>query len=80
MQQEEVVKVGDAIECFKGHSAIIEKIKMISTGEFIKQYEYDGVDAYDIMLILKDSTGIVKLCFKNAPKKIIKDDAKCLKR
>ena len=80
MHWEEIVKVGDTIECFKGHSAVIEKIKMISTSEFIEQYQYDGTDAYDIMLILKDDTGVIKLCFKNAPKKIIKDDAKCLKR
>jgi hypothetical protein len=80
MQQEEVVKVGDAIECFEGHRAVIEKIKMISMGEFIERYKYDGTDAYNVMLILKDGTGIIKLCFKNAPKKIIKDDAKCLKR
>ncbi len=80
MQQKEVVNVGVAIECFKGHKAVIEKIKMISTGEFIERYKYDGADAYDIMLILKDDTGIIKLCFKNAPKKIIKDNTKCLKR
>lgn len=80
MQQEEVVRVGDSIECFEGHRAVIEKIKMLSTGEFIERYKYDGVDAYDIMLFLKDSTGVIKICFKNAPKKIIKDNTKCLKR
>jgi len=80
MQQEEIVKVGDTIECFEGHNAVIEKIKIISTGKFIEQYKYNGNDAYDIILILKDGAGIIKLCFKNAPKKIIKDDTKCLKR
>jgi len=80
MLYEETVRIGDTIECFEGHGAVIEKIKMISTGEFIEQYQYDGTDAYDIMLILKDDTGMIKLCFKNAPKMIIKDDVKCLKR
>ena len=80
MRQEEIVKIGDTIECFEGHRAVIEKIKMISTDEFIGQYKYDGTDAYDIMLILKDDTEIIKLCFKNAPKKIIKDNARCQKR
>ena len=80
MQQEEVVRAGDSIECFEGHRAVIEKIKIISTEKFIKQYKYDGIDAYDVMLILKDGTGIIKLCFKNAPKNIIKDDAKCQKK
>ena len=69
MQQEEIVKIGDTIQCFEGHSAIIEKIKIISTGEFIGQYKYDGTDAYDIMLILKDGSGMIKMCFKDAPKK-----------
>jgi len=58
MLYEETVRIGDTIECFEGHNAVIEKIKIISTGEFIEQYQYDGTDAYDIMLILKDDTGI----------------------
>ena len=74
------MKVGDIVECFEGHSAVIEKIRVISKEEFIEQYKYDGADAYDNMLILKDSTSVIKICFKSAPKKIIKDNTKCLKR
>jgi hypothetical protein len=69
MHNEEIVKIGDAIECFKGHSAIIEKIKIISTGEFVQEYKYDG-NGYDIMLILKDNSSMVNICFKDAPKKL----------
>jgi len=68
MQQEEIIKIGDVIECFEGYRAVIEKIKIISTGKFVDKCRYNG-NGYDIMLILKDGSGTLKMCFEGAPKK-----------
>jgi hypothetical protein len=69
MQQKEVIRVGDTIECYKWHKAVVEKIKIISTGKFVEKCKYSG-NGYDIMLVLKNNSGSFKMCFKDAPIKI----------
>ena len=50
MQQEEIIRIGDTIECYKWQKAMVEKIKIISTGEFVEECKYNG-NGYDIMLL-----------------------------
>lgn len=69
MQQEKIIRIGDVIECYKSQKAIVEKILIISTGRFVKEWEHNG-NGYDIMLILKNDLGNMRVCFKDAPKKI----------
>ena len=69
MQQKEKIRVGDTIECYKWHKAMVEEIKILSTGEFVEECEYNG-NGYDIVLVLKSNLGRFKMCFKDAPVKI----------
>lgn len=70
MPKEIILKVGDAIEYFSGRSAVIEKIRIISTGELVEQYKYDG-QGYDIVLTLKDKLGMIDLWLKDTPIRIL---------
>lgn len=60
-----MLKIGDMIEYSSGYTAVIEKIRVISTGEFVEQYEYNGSDE-DIVLTLKNDHGITNLWLKDA--------------
>jgi len=66
MPQTIILKVGDAIEYFKGRSAVIEKIRIISTGQLVERYKYCG-EGYDIALTLKNEVGIINLWVKDTP-------------
>lgn len=69
MYQEEIIRIGDMVECYRWQKAVVEKIRIISTGKFVEECKYNG-NGYDIMLILKSGSGNINMCFKNAPIKI----------
>jgi len=51
MSQEIILKIGDTIEYAQGLRALIEKIRIISTGKFVEEYAYSG-DSNDVVLTL----------------------------
>ena len=61
-----MIKVGDVVEYVAGLKAVVEKIKIISTGEFVGESRYGDI-GYDILLVLRDSRGAFKLCFEKRP-------------
>ena len=64
-----VLKIGDTIECHDNGSAVVEKIRVISSGKFIDQLKYDGEDD-DIVLTLRDGVGLFNLWLKDNPIRI----------
>ncbi|MCX5678601.1 MAG: hypothetical protein NTY76_05770 [Candidatus Omnitrophica bacterium] len=67
-----VLKVGDAIGYHSNDKAVIEKIRVISTGKFIEQVKYDGEND-DIVLTLRDGAGICSLWLKDNPVRILEE-------
>lgn len=64
-----VLKIGDTIEYRENDSAVIDKIRIISSGKFIDQVKYDSKND-DIVLTLKDNTGLFNLWLKDNPIRI----------
>ncbi|MDD5652901.1 MAG: hypothetical protein PHT31_01900 [Candidatus Omnitrophica bacterium] len=56
--------IGDTIKYSGEHTGVIDKIRVISTGNYIEQYEYNGSDE-DIVLSLKNDHGIANLWLKD---------------
>ncbi len=59
-----VLNIGDTIKYFEDCAGIIEKIRVISKGHYINQFEYRGNDE-DIVLTLKNDHGITNLWLKD---------------
>ena len=59
-----VLNIGDTIKYSGECTGIIEKIRIISTGNYIEQYEYNG-NGEDIVLTLRNDHGITNLWLKD---------------
>jgi hypothetical protein len=64
MPQEIILKVGNTIEYSNGQKGLIEKIRIISSGKLVEEYEYDG-DGHDLVLTLRCNNSIANLWVKN---------------
>lgn len=65
MSRNVTLTIGDTIKYSGDCTGIIEKIRIISTGNYTEQYEYNGNDE-DIVLTLKNDHGITNLWLKDA--------------
>jgi len=61
-----MLKIGDTVGYSDNKKAVIEKIRIISKAEFIKECKYDGEED-DVILTLRDGAGIINLWLKNNP-------------
>ncbi|MCX5704469.1 MAG: hypothetical protein NTZ92_00130 [Candidatus Omnitrophica bacterium] len=66
MPEKIILKEGDAVEYSYGRKGLIEKIRIISTGEFVEEYVYDG-DGKNLVLTLRNGQDIVNLWLKDTP-------------
>jgi len=66
MSKKVILKIGNMVGYSDNKKAVIEKIRIISKAEFIEEYKYNG-EADDIVLTLRDDTGILNLWLKNNP-------------
>jgi len=64
MLQEITLRIGDTIEYSNGQKGLIEKIRIISSGKLLEEYEYDG-DGHDLVLTLRCNSSITNLWVKN---------------
>jgi len=64
MPQEIILRIGDTIEYSNGQKGLIEKIRIISSGKLVEEYEYDG-DGRDLVLILRCNNSITNLWVKD---------------
>jgi len=64
MPQKIVLNIGDSIKYSGECTGIIEKIRIIATGNYIEQYEYNG-NGEDIVLTLRNDHGITNLWLKD---------------
>ena len=64
MSQEIILTVGDTIEYSNGQKGLIEKIRIISSGKLVEEYEYDG-DGRDLVLTLRCNNSIINLWVKD---------------
>jgi len=59
-----ILNIGDTIKYSGDSTGIIENIRVISTGNYIEQYEYNGNDE-NIVLTLKNEYGVTSLWLKD---------------
>jgi hypothetical protein len=64
MSRNVILNIGDTIKYSGDSTGIIENIRVISTGNYIEQYEYNGNDE-DIVLTLKNDHGVTNLWLKD---------------
>ncbi len=64
MPQEIKLWVGDTIDYGNGQKGQIEKIRIISSGKLVEEYEYDG-DGHDLVLTLRVNNSVTNLWVKN---------------
>jgi len=64
MSRNVTLNIGDTIKYSGDSTGIIENIRVISTGNYIEQYEYNGNDE-DIVLTLRNDHGITNLWLKD---------------
>jgi hypothetical protein len=64
MPQEIILTVGDTVEYSNGQKGLIEKIRIISSGKHVEEYEYDG-DGHDLVLTLRRNNSITNLWVKD---------------
>ncbi|MCX5692641.1 MAG: hypothetical protein NTX47_03035 [Candidatus Omnitrophica bacterium] len=76
MPQEIILRLRDTIDYGNGKKGQIEKIRIISNGQPLEQYKYDG-KGDDIVLTLKDNSSSTNLWLKDASvHKIIEKEKK----
>jgi len=63
MPQEIKLRIGDTIDYGNGRKGQIEKIRVISSGKFLEEYEYDG-DGHDLVLTLRNNNSVTNLWVK----------------
>lgn len=66
MQKGEIIKIGDTVECCKRQKAVVEKIRIISTAEFVGRIKYNG-KGDNVVLTLRDSIGVYNFWLKDSP-------------
>jgi len=64
MPQEIIFKIGDTIEYSNGQKGLIEKIRIISSGKLVEEYEYDG-DGHDLVLTLRNNNSVTNFWVKD---------------
>jgi|GEM_PF-901226 len=64
MPQEIILRIGDTIEYSNGQKGLIEKIRIISSGKFVEEYDYDG-DGHDLVLTLRCNNSVTNLWVKD---------------
>ncbi len=64
MPQEIKLRLGDTIDYGNGQKGQIEKIRIISSGKLVEEYEYDG-DGHDLVLTLRVNNSVTNLWVKN---------------
>jgi hypothetical protein len=64
MPQEIKLRVGDVVDYGNGRKGQIEKIRIISSGKLVEEYEYDG-DGYDLVLTLRVNNSVTNLWVKD---------------
>ena len=64
MPQEIKLRVGDVVDYGNGRKGQIEKIRIISSGKLVEEYEYDG-DGHDLVLTLRCNNSITNLWVKD---------------
>ena len=64
MPQEMKLGVGDVIDYGNGKKGKIEKIRIISSGKLLEEYEYNG-DGHDLVLTLRHNNSIANLWVKD---------------
>jgi len=64
MSRNVTLNIGDTIKYSGDSTGIIENIRVISTGNYIEQYEYNG-NGEDIVLTLRNDHGITNLWLKD---------------
>jgi hypothetical protein len=63
MSQEIKLRSGDTIDYGNGKKGQIEKIRIISSGKLVEEYEYDG-DGHDLVLTLRCNNSVTNLWVK----------------
>ena len=64
MPQEIKLRLGDTIDYGSGKRGQIEKIRIISSGKLVEEYEYDG-DGHDLVLTLRVNNSVTNLWVKD---------------
>jgi hypothetical protein len=64
MPQKIKVMMGDVIDYGNDRKGQIEKIRIISSGKLLEEYEYDG-DGHDLVLTLRGNNGVINLWVKD---------------
>jgi len=64
MPQEIKLRLGDTIDYGNGQKGRIEKIRIISSGKLVEEYEYDG-DGHDLVLTLRVNNSVTNLWVKD---------------
>lgn len=65
MSQKTILNIGDTVKYSERCAGVIEAIRVISSGNFIKQYEYEGNDE-DVVLTLRGEYGVINFWLKDA--------------
>jgi len=64
MPQEIILTVGDTIEYSNGQKGLIEKIRIISSGKLVEEYEYDD-GGHNLVLTLRSNNSVTNLWVKD---------------
>lgn len=64
MPQEIKLRLGDTVDYGNGKKGQIEKIRIISSGELVEEYEYDG-DGHDLVLTLRVNNSVTNFWVKD---------------
>ncbi|MDP1854092.1 MAG: hypothetical protein Q8L26_07845 [Candidatus Omnitrophota bacterium] len=64
MPQKIKLRVGDTIDYGNGRKGQIGKIRIISSGKFVEEYEYDG-DGHDLVLTVCGDRSVTNLWVKD---------------
>ena len=64
MPQEIKLMVGDTIDYGNDRKGQIEKIRIISSGKLVEEYDYDG-DGHDLVLTLRNNNSVTNFWVKD---------------
>jgi len=64
MPQEIKLRLGNTIDYGNGQKGQIEKIRIISSGKLVEEYEYNG-DGHDLVLTLRVNNSVTNLWVKD---------------
>ena len=68
MPNDKILRIGDLVGYLAGQRGRIEKIRIISSGEFVPEFKYNKKEAgNDIVLTLSHNHGVLDLWLKKTP-------------